>query len=163
MIRILRPKDKTYYLESRGIGTSGKDRECREPVMFCPPPGRLSCSTIPLLMRRALATLLLVLFCFGLGSPFLQAQPNAVPACCRRDGKHHCAMSPKGDGFRAIAPTCPYRSFRALIPPSAGLKVSSAVLSIGTRGQFRILGTPTLIALQALGTAQERGPPVSYS
>jgi hypothetical protein len=114
-------------------------------------------------MRRAVASLLLALLCLGFGCSFLQAQPSAIPACCRRDGKHHCAMSLKGDGFRTTAPNCPYRTFRALIPPPTALKLSSSILSIGAQGQLRLLTAPTVIALHTSEITQERGPPISHS
>src|SRR5258708_24907648 len=45
-------------------------------------------------MKRALASLLLVLFSFPLISPALFANSApTLPSCCRRDGKHHCAMT----------------------------------------------------------------------
>lgn len=112
-------------------------------------------------MRRIPASLLLVLLCFGFALPFLQAQPSSVPACCRRDGKHHCAMSLNGDGFRATATNCPYRHLGALTSPSAAAKVSSSVLGISTHGPVLIRNSPPLIALRAADTAQNRGPPIS--
>ena len=44
-------------------------------------------------MRRASAMLLLALFGFSLVSPyaFALSVDSKLPACCRRDGKHHCA------------------------------------------------------------------------
>lgn len=45
-------------------------------------------------MKRILSTLLILIF--GLG-PLLEALPasaeSSLPACCRRHGAHHCAMS----------------------------------------------------------------------
>src|ERR1035438_5923784 len=65
-------------------------------------------------MRRLAASLLLLLLCAGLALPVLVARESGVPACCRRSGKHHCAMPPQGGGFRTLAPNCPYRRFTAL-------------------------------------------------
>jgi hypothetical protein len=46
-------------------------------------------------VRRVISTSLLLLFLLPVISPLFAA--NAVeanlPACCRRDGRHHCAMS----------------------------------------------------------------------
>jgi hypothetical protein len=46
-------------------------------------------------MQRVIAILLLVLFCSLAGEPLFAASSGGesnLPACCRRDGKHHCAM-----------------------------------------------------------------------
>jgi len=113
-------------------------------------------------MRRIPASLVLLLLCFGFALPFLQAQHSSLPACCRRDGKHHCTMSQHGDGFRTSAPNCPYRHLGATLnSPSPALRVSSSVLSISKHGQFLIRNAPPLIALRASDTIQNRGPPVS--
>lgn len=49
-------------------------------------------------LRRASAILLLVVFSFPLISPMLFARSEStLPACCRRDGKHHCSMESKAD------------------------------------------------------------------
>lgn len=52
-------------------------------------------------MRRVPAILLLFLFSFSLFGPalFVDGESN-LPACCRRDGKHHCGMmSPEMTGM----------------------------------------------------------------
>ena len=45
-------------------------------------------------MRRLWAATLVVLFSLSLIGPALSASSpeSNLPACCRRDGKHHCAM-----------------------------------------------------------------------
>jgi len=69
-------------------------------------------------VRRALSISLLLLFSFSLISPLLASdvvQAN-LPACCRRAGKHHCAMpdsnSQQGKSVGVISEKCP------CIPPS---------------------------------------------
>ena len=42
-------------------------------------------------MRRAIASILLAIISFPLMGAAMTAQSS--PACCRRDGKHHCEMS----------------------------------------------------------------------
>src|SRR5215472_12285135 len=57
-------------------------------------------------MRRALASLLLVLIGVPLITPILLADPRpALPACCRRDGKHHCAIAAMENAPASAAPT----------------------------------------------------------
>ena len=51
-------------------------------------------------MRRLLATLLLTIFSYSLISPALFASDadSKLPACCRRNGAHRCAMSMNQSG-----------------------------------------------------------------
>ncbi|MDP9039491.1 MAG: hypothetical protein M3O02_09490 [Acidobacteriota bacterium] len=74
------------------------------------------------LLRRLLSILLLAAF----GLPFIaaalplaQSGDSRLPACCRRNGAHHCAMSALGDrsaipasseepAWKAPAERCPY-------------------------------------------------------
>ena len=106
-----------------------------------------------------LASLLLPLFVpfFSLGSE------TTMPACCRRDGKHHCAMSARlqepvqgtasGPIASAATPDCPYRSrlltafvFRVLFMPRVAVFYGQAAsypapsleaISFARRGEFR--------------------------
>lgn len=112
-------------------------------------------------MRRIHASLVLALLCLGLALPFLQAKPGSVPACCRRDGKHRCAMSPNGDGFRTLAPACPYRHLGVLPSPRAALNIPSSLSTISAGEQLSIRNTLPLVALHSCDTAQQRGPPAS--
>jgi hypothetical protein len=57
-------------------------------------------------MRRALASLLLVLIGLPLSTPLLLAGPRPeLPACCRRGGKHHCEMAAMDNPPAPAAPT----------------------------------------------------------
>ena len=114
-----------------------------------------------LLMRRLAASLLLSLLCAGLTLPLLQAQGADVPACCRRNGKHHCAMLPPDNGFRTVAASCPYRGFIALTSRSTPLSTAATGLFISLRYEkSATLDSPDL-ALPVSGNAQKRGPPLS--
>jgi hypothetical protein len=45
-------------------------------------------------MRRAISILLVLFFSLGPLTAILRADDeSSLPACCRRHGKHHCAMS----------------------------------------------------------------------
>jgi hypothetical protein len=70
-----------------------------------------------MLMRRSLASLLLVLLVAPCALLFVGSRQE-VPACCRRGGQHHCTIALHHDGFLAIAPECPYRCAAALISHS---------------------------------------------
>ena len=65
-------------------------------------------------VRRALAISLMLLFSLPLVSSLLGAgaAEASVPACCRRDGRHHCAMpaeeQDQGSGAHAVREKCPY-------------------------------------------------------
>jgi hypothetical protein len=70
-------------------------------------------------MRRVLACLLLVLISLSLVSPALAsaAKPD-VPACCLRNGKHHCEMGAEvsTNGKPGLRADCPFRTQGSLIP-----------------------------------------------
>jgi hypothetical protein len=72
-------------------------------------------------MRRALAMILLAGFSLTLIAPLCASGPSAssLPACCRRNGQHHCAMAgtPETPAHeRTIGSRCPFA-------PPAGLAV----------------------------------------
>jgi len=95
-------------------------------------------------MRRISASFLLVLLWVGFALPLLEAQ-SGTPACCRRDGKHHCGMSPNGDGFHTSASSCPYRTVGVLNSPSTALNVRPGVLTIGAHEPFLVrTASPTV-------------------
>ncbi len=79
-------------------------------------------------MRRTLSWLLLVLLSFPLVAPLLRADSGLVfPACCRRDGLHHCAMGPGNTGSQAMGARCPYypAPTRFTVEPHAAVAGSS--------------------------------------
>jgi hypothetical protein len=76
--------------------------------------------------RQAVSSVLLAIFLLPLFLPLSNlASDSTLPACCRRDGGHRCAMSARsrppdlnassGPLVRAVQPFCPYRS-RLLMP-----------------------------------------------
>ncbi|MGD0360632.1 MAG: hypothetical protein ABSC93_07155 [Bryobacteraceae bacterium] len=101
-------------------------------------------------MRRVPAILLLFLFSFSPIGPalFVDGESN-LPACCRRDGKHHCGMMPPETTGMADAPSsgpavdaprarCPFfPNGGALLPHSeAALLTASRAGAISMVGQF---------------------------
>ena len=118
-------------------------------------------------MRRALSTLLLLALSLPVvAPPFISADiESALPACCRRHGAHHCALSgvsvAVSSHFRAIAPTCPYSSIghgplmlpHAFVPRSATRIAAAAVpgkVFAEAEAGYRI---------SSIRTRQKRGPP----
>jgi hypothetical protein len=124
-------------------------------------------------MRRALASILLVLFSFTLIAPLLLADnASDLPACCRRDGKHHCAMMgmsgaeeiPASAALKAVESKCP------LFPKAGAVPVSSKTILNNLAARA---GVPHLSGFAAArpvdhqpyfasrGSIQKRGPPAS--
>src|SRR5580704_13571707 len=80
-------------------------------------------------MRRALASFLLLVFSFPLIAPAVLAGAESnLPECCRRGGKHHCAMrtdnapSAQDVAFRSTQPRCP--SYPGALTTPAGRYVA---------------------------------------
>ena len=99
-------------------------------------------------LKRLIANSLLVILIASLLAPLaLCFQQSSVPACCRRNGKHHCmsgmsaitASNDKAPAFRTIPSRCPFRSTVATLVPVAQARVGqtstcippSAILSQG--------------------------------
>jgi hypothetical protein len=80
-------------------------------------------------MRRAIALALVMLFSCLLIAPLLVPDDDAnLPACCRRQGKHHCLMREADQalnrrlGFTSISEKCPCQPRVACVVPSERLK-----------------------------------------
>ena len=101
-------------------------------------------------LKRLIANSLLVILIASLLAPLaLCFQQKAMPACCRRNGKHHCmsgmsgvmASNDKAPAFRTIPSRCPFRSTVATLVPVAQAQLGrtntskyvppSAILSLG--------------------------------
>src|ERR1700722_1469249 len=89
----------------------------------------------------------------------------SLPTCCRRAGKHHCAVSNAGSeqsrGIGIVAEKCPYSpgvpvaNHLSIFAPPKGDAVFAALIRHPaihdqTRAQFRISFDPS---------RQKRGPP----
>ena len=124
-------------------------------------------------VRRFLAISLVVLFCFPLISPLFALAPtsdNRLPACCRRNGAHHCAM-PASDGqsqgiqFLPLQQRCP--AYPKAVVPVRHEELSPASSSLLlTAIVAHPIGKPhsEAIAYIALDRSQhERGPPAFVS
>lgn len=112
-------------------------------------------------MRRILASLLLALVGFSLIAPALFASDAdaKLPACCRRNGKHHCTQT-TGSGFHAAR--CADFPSIAAIPsnqtaalPELFEATFAALIAQPTRTSR--LEVRSLISYSQAG--QKRGPP----
>src|SRR5579872_5652376 len=87
-------------------------------------------------MRRISAILLLALFSFSLIGPlsFAQDAESNLPACCRRGGKHHCAMttvrSESSSGPALQTARCPLFSLDQNVPGNRSVNVATASRAI---------------------------------
>jgi hypothetical protein len=119
-------------------------------------------------MRRVWAILLLAMFSFSLIEPtaFAPDPDSKLPPCCRRDGKHHCAMtadqvaSSSGPSLRAdrcavfpVAQAIPARQAVSL-PGVAGVVFAGLLSHPAVTSQ-----TEALCRISYSRAGQKRGPP----
>jgi len=125
-------------------------------------------------MRRSTAIAVLLLLLSSWGTPFLSAltgrTEESLPACCRRNGKHHCMMSlgerrQLGGPYRQFNPPaekCPYA-------PAAAVAVHSELYAIpATESAFAAFfgGAATfaqsrsLLHIAETSSLRKRGPPI---
>lgn len=119
-------------------------------------------------MRRALAIFLLVGFSLPLIAPLLASTPSeaSLPACCRRDGRHHCmgaaAMGQTSSRNATIAERCPYAMFSglALMLPHAMAAAQRPIEAAGVTGPAAAVRDALAgYRISADRTRQKRGPP----
>ncbi len=120
-------------------------------------------------MRRGLAILLMVLFSFPLISPALFASDagSNLPACCRRGGRHHCAMmamqSESSSGPAMQVGRCPLFPTTGEIPgsPAVSLPPVSQAIFAGLLSHPASCPQAEVLCLISYSRAgQKRGPPV---
>jgi hypothetical protein len=116
-------------------------------------------------MRRAIAISLMVMFSWTPIAPVFASDAGAnLPACCRRNGKHHCRMERSGGqqkGFTSVTEKCPCL-------PVSTCAVASATFKPEAGEPFCADGVrPAAIGQQAvafyrdcsLRSHRKRGPP----
>jgi hypothetical protein len=128
-------------------------------------------------MRRALALALVLFFSLGPLSATLQADGDSrLPACCRRHGKHHCAMGGQMSVAAMLASSgatpivtapahCPYfpnylAQSMAPVSALAPTPVAIPAARVQTHSPSPIRATVRLTPLRARSS---RGPPHSFS
>ncbi len=121
---------------------------------------------------RAISGFLLAFFLVPLFIPFFNSgSESTLPACCRRDGKHHCAMSARLQQsvlsassepvIRDVTPPCPYRSRLMMAFVSRVLFVHRASVFSGQGVSHPALSLKTTVRvrLSEIRSNLQRGPP----
>ena len=146
------------------------DISCCQAKLGCHSGVRLRFSE--LLMVRTVATFVMGVLAWSFISPLsLALTADAVPACCRRNGKHHCisgmsGMSDSGDrvpGFRSQSTSCPYRSQMAVPQVLARLKTSTDSARHSPSGILIERARTCAFDLSTAGPISPRGPPLSLA
>ncbi|MEO6911617.1 MAG: hypothetical protein ABI158_11920 [Edaphobacter sp.] len=126
-------------------------------------------------MRRFLAISLLLLFGFPLVSPLFALSANSetsLPACCRRNGAHHCQMnialaraSTHQDAAFATPMKCPFYPGAATLVRHNDARLYTIATLLVEATHPSTVKAPTYATVQiALDTAwQKRGPPAVAS
>jgi hypothetical protein len=124
-------------------------------------------------MRRGLSIFLILTFALGPLSALADGSEDAnLPACCRRAGAHHCAMSVHRVAMRAeaesekttsvgVPSTCPqYPGLAAMFAaPAPAPAASSAGAGIAIATLLTKDGGSEVILSVTLGALAGRGPP----
>ena len=122
-------------------------------------------------VRRTLAIALLALFSFSLIGPvaFASDPESNLPACCRRAGKHYCAMlmaeagSSSGPSIQASrCPSFPQGSGATALPHTGLLKTSQVASSSIVSWPVDRPASDTLYRVAFCSTCQKRGPPAFF-
>jgi len=117
-------------------------------------------------LRRISAILLLALFSFSLIGFAFQSDPDAnLPACCRRNGSHHCSLAAhrrsSGVGFSANGQCPMFPSFAVATATGTALRLTPRVSVFAPYSVS--LFVPLLVSASRQGrfvsAHGERGPP----
>jgi hypothetical protein len=127
-------------------------------------------------LRRLLSIALLAVFSLSFVSPLFglgAKSVTGVPACCRRDGKHHCTsnMGEKSNlpestsEFSAPPGKCPFYPAPIAIVHGNVVAVSTAqAVYAGLIAHPAVVAqTESKLRISLGRSRQKRGPPVSYS
>lgn len=134
-------------------------------------------------MRRALASLSLVLLSYPLIAPVLLASTETrLPPCCRLNGKHRCSAasmssmsadapvidqgSAPDSALNALRPRCPYYPATSTVPveSNTALPRNSRAISTSLAGDLAAqTADETPHCMSFSRSRQERGPPAPLS
>jgi hypothetical protein len=119
-------------------------------------------------MRRAPSVLLVFVFSFSLIAPALPVDADSgLPACCRRDGAHHCAMVEMDQAadarvsVTALKTKCPWFPKSGLVLPQGGWALAASVRTRVFWAASPAPEAPSQTAARgtALRVSHLRGPP----
>lgn len=130
-------------------------------------------------LRRLLSMLLLAVFGLAFVAPLMataQTANGALPACCRRNGAHHCAMSmaersqmveDEGTRLRWKAPLerCPYCPASTVEPHAKQtliVPVPTSMLTAMLCYSAGVVQTESKRRISLDRSRQKRGPPFSF-
>jgi hypothetical protein len=125
--------------------------------------------------RFAAAALFLVIVAPSLLPLAVPGPESALPACCRRDGKHHCAMLGQLHGhrqkqsaeatFRTAPDLCPYRStlYSRTGPHAIGVPINSAYYAGAVSHPAVTIAVRVWARISSARSHQKRGPPTILS
>ena len=116
--------------------------------------------------KNAIAISLMVLFSLPLVSSLFGTAEATVPVCCRRDGRHHCAMPPEesnqGSGVQVVREKCPYTPAAPAVVLLPSFKPSPLAMFFAGIAQHPAV-FPQTDAQRRISfdrTRQKRGPPL---
>ena len=126
-------------------------------------------------MRRAIALLLLTVISFPLIGAVLPSDPASnLPPCCRRNGKHHCAMQnamnrlavPGAPAIAAVQPKCPlFPKAGPVTPAGYGVLLPCNAIRSGRlprSGAAVRKADASFARIDATGPVRKRGPPATF-
>lgn len=121
------------------------------------------------MVRRGCGLLLVLLFSLPLIAPAFTSGPDdaSLPACCRRNGKHHCIMyrmmmGEDSSPYHVVTEKCPYSPFAgvALMLPHAFVSHSAPAVDGSPTGPAAVIREAEAGYRIALDRARhKRGPP----
>lgn len=112
--------------------------------------------------------LLVAVFSLPLIAPLLASGPDdsSLPACCRRNGKHHCALADltiaASSKYTTVSEKCPWTPFTraSLMLPHGWALQASAVWTGRASGPAAAIGEAEAgYRISADRTRRKRGPP----
>jgi hypothetical protein len=122
---------------------------------------------VGILRKLAANTVLLFLLAPSFVWLAMPDSQSTLPACCRRDGKHHCAMmaiaeaGQEAPSLRAPSPQCPYRSLLGapMGRSIAGPPIRFAFLTETVSHSDRIVQVHVSARVSEARSHLKRGPP----